>query len=54
MSVIRNIAILVGASLAIGTISTAATAQSDTTQTVAAQDVRELMQLMDKDGMQPG
>jgi Ca2+-binding EF-hand superfamily protein len=49
MSVIRNIAILVGASLASATISTATVAQSDTTQTVADQDVRELMQLMDKD-----
>jgi Ca2+-binding EF-hand superfamily protein len=49
VSLVRNIAIFIGASLAIGSISTAAIAQSVSTETVAGQDVRELLQLMDKD-----
>ena len=49
MSRTRNIAFLLGASLALGVMSTSATAQSKTTNRVAIHDVRQLMQLMDKD-----
>ncbi|MGO8908166.1 MAG: hypothetical protein ACLQDM_02380 [Bradyrhizobium sp.] len=49
MSRSRNFAFLVGASLAAAAISTSAIAQSKTTKMTATHDVRQLMQLMDRD-----
>jgi Ca2+-binding EF-hand superfamily protein len=49
MPINRNIAFLVGTSLVLGAISTSALAQSKHTDIVATRDVRQLIQMMDKD-----
>jgi len=50
MSVDRGAAFFVGACLVIGAIATSAIAQSKHTKAAATHDVRQLVQLMDKDG----
>jgi len=49
MPINRNIAFLVGASLALGAISTSAIAQSKPTKMTASRDVRQLIRMMDRD-----
>ena len=45
----RSTIFLVGVSLAVGVISTSTIAQSKNTKATATRDVRQLLQLMDKD-----
>jgi hypothetical protein len=45
----RSTIFVVGVSLAVGVISTSAIAQSKNTKAIATRDVRQLLQLMDKD-----
>ena len=45
----RSTIFVVGVSLAVGVISTSAIAQSKNTKATATRDVRQLLQLMDKD-----